>query len=490
MSTLSDTSIKNIRHCGACNKEISNAHRIHKAVPYCTNCYYREFKISPCPKCLKKSRLPRFDPSAICRCCERKKPCFRCAKEEYDLGKFTEYGPVCKSCWYHFKTPEPCEVCGTKSPLLARSKYLSHDLRACPKCLRSTHSTCQRCKRHRRLTANSDGEKICRLCCDTGLVPCPECSVPMPAGRGNNCEKCYWTNLLKERTRMNITALSSDKLAEAYNDFSDWFLKRRGANVAAIKINKYLQFFIEIDSIWGKIPRYEHLLDYFKPEGLRRYRLAMTWLADSGALRVEEELKKIYSELGQINRLLDSIDDATLSGQIVGEYKTYLDLRRIERGTSIRSMRLCLSSVIDLVKNFHKNQSSLPSQKSVTAYLTAKPGQKNNLTGFINYLNMQKETSISLELDPIKVKAFRKKILEADIIAMQTQTNRDTNYTKRWMISCFQYYHEISKLTAQRIVKRGVIVKGDSGYSVSWEEKIYWIPLPLSVSDNPQLDSN
>lgn len=165
--------------CDECGKTVARIWRVRKGHKYCGTCYARVFKRRLCPKCGNFARLPKNDPDAICLECQVAKPCARCGKTDYAVGKITSYGPVCGACASHFREPEPCEVCGKPSQRLTRVSRLGHDQRVCPSCARADHGVCEACRHHRLLDQGKDGRMLCKACCEKGEVACPECGQPI-----------------------------------------------------------------------------------------------------------------------------------------------------------------------------------------------------------------------------------------------------------------------------------------------------------------------
>ncbi|WP_311945334.1 hypothetical protein [Halomonas piscis] len=54
-----------------------------------------------------------------------------------------------------------------------------------------------------------------------------------------------------------------------------------GPQKAALKINHYLTFFLDLETTWQQVPNYPQLLHHFGAEGLRRVRLPMRWLHEA-----------------------------------------------------------------------------------------------------------------------------------------------------------------------------------------------------------------
>ena len=75
--------------CDFCAREGVHIKRRHRGLRYCATCYAREFKPGACPGCDRTARLPVDHPAAVCRACERRKPCIRCGRVDDRRGRTT-----------------------------------------------------------------------------------------------------------------------------------------------------------------------------------------------------------------------------------------------------------------------------------------------------------------------------------------------------------------------------------------------------------------
>jgi len=462
--------------CVECRKLMVKAQRVHKGHRYCTTCYAREFKHRLCPSCGNSARLPRFDEDAVCLTCSSTGPCVRCRKEDFKTARITEYGRVCPSCTHYFSEPEPCEACGQESTRLSKASHLNHDMRICQRCFTAHFKTCSACHRYRKTEPQNDGRQLCLKCATIGEVDCIECGKSMPAGRGKQCESCYWSALLEKRLQYNLTSLNRATFQAAYRSFAVWLSKKRGNDIAAMKINRYQPFFRILDTQYSELPNYERLLAFFKPEGLRKYRSAIEWMDQTGVIEVDQQLKDEYSEAGQIDRLLNSLSENTVCYEVVKEFYQLLDNKYKAGKIKLRTVRLVLSSVVKLVNRYIDDQEQLPKQQAVTSYLTELPGQRANITGFVNFLNREFDLALSLQVDPALVKKHLQQCLENEILEMCSLKSLDKKLLRRWIISNLQYHHNFTKRDAYKALKKNKVDSPFEGQYFRSESEQYWIP--------------
>lgn len=473
------------RRCDQCGREMEKAHRIYKGLSYCSTCYAREFKPKACPKCGAISRLLAKDPDAICGRCEKDKPCVRCGKEKYPIGLISIYGPVCKSCARYFSEPKPCSQCGELSRHLSQVKRIGFDKPVCPKCARADHGCCQMCRRSRQLHQASDGRQLCKKCLELGYIPCTSCGSLMPAGRGKQCETCYWNSAFERRLRLNQAAILEKRISQSYYSFGIWLKQKIGAFNATLKVGRYLAFFIELEKIEFVNPDYSKLLAHFGAEQLRRVQLSIQWLIEAQGLVVDTVQKKADSERRQIDSLIHRFIAGSKSKKIIDAYYQYL-VRKQENGkTSLRSIRLSLHPAISVLELCLATGHDLPEQKDINRYINQTPGQNAALSGFICFLNKTYGLQLKREMKHYeKQKKRTKDRLEKKLIQMMVKPYENDKFKTQWIITALAYFHGLSA-TQVKIITSCHFIKSDaSSYSFLYKNKYYWIPLWYGIHIN------
>jgi hypothetical protein len=461
--------------CDECGRGMEKAQRVHKGQRYCTACYARVFKRCMCPKCGNYARLHKNDAQAVCKTCETDKPCIRCGKTEYAVGKVTPYGPVCNSCVPHFREMKPCGLCARPSYRLTRVLRAGIEVPACPKCARMDHGTCSACRRNRLLQPAANGELLCRACLEKGDIPCPSCSQPMPAGRGKECEACYWQGTFKQRLKLDQAAFSMPGMQQTFEAFGEWLLIEIGGKKAALSIHRYLPFFVEIAQRWGRIPVYADLLTHFGAEGLRRVRLPMRWLNEAMQIVPDADAREADSDRRRIAVIMASVPDSTPVAKALANYYVRL-VQRVSAGNStLRSVRLALRPAASLLQVADKSGLSLPDQAALNRYLLAAPGQKAAITGFVNFLNEQYGLGLLSQINAQRVSNLRRKKLEAEMLTLTQEVGDDEESRRRWLSVALVYFHGLPKRIG-KIVPDEQIEPVDGGYIVAWEGQGYWIP--------------
>lgn len=460
--------------CDECGRNFDKAHRVRKGHRYCATCYSRVFKRRMCPRCGNMARLPKDDPSAVCRKCETDEPCARCGKTVYKIGKVTPYGPVCNACAPHFRQPEPCEACGRISTKLSKSKRLGGELRLCQKCARADHGTCEACRRHRQLFETEDGKKLCKACLEKDDVPCQSCGSSMPAGRGQICEACYWTETCRKRIQLDQAAFSVAKMSNAFGEFGEWLIQEVGPHKAALTIHRYLQFFLEMEKKWRRVPTYSDLLGRFSAEGLRRVRLPMRWLRDAKFIEPDPLLREMDSEQRRIKALLAELPVSTAAVRSLIKYKNCLMARVGSGDISLKTVRLSLRPAVSLLQTADSKGCKLPDQTELDQYLLEAPGQKAAITGFVNFLNKDHGIELVPNVDLKRVAERRKKALEKEIMILAKGGCEDPKSLHRWMRVAMELFH--SKKVNRKVLQKAQIRKENGQLQVILGKTTYWLP--------------
>lgn len=464
------------QECDECGKHIAKICRVYKGNRYCAICYARVFKRRMCPGCGNFARLLKSDPSAVCIKCQTSKPCARCGKTDYAVGKITPYGPVCNSCAPHFREPEPCELCGSKSTRLTRVSRFDHEHRVCPKCARADYDTCQACGCHRQLHVSADGRKLCKTCLEKGDVPCQKCGEPMPAGYGKQCQACYWKGLLEKRIRMDCAAFSVPRMAAHFEAFGQWLGKEVGEHKAAITIHRYLDFFREIESQWGSVPAYEALLGRYGTLALRRKELPMRFLAQCGLVTVNEEAKQEHSDRRRIAAQLERLPAKSRAREILEAYQRHM-VERVRVGTStIRSVRLAMNPAACLLLEAQAKERQPPMQNDLVNYLSKAPGQRAAVSGFVGFL--RERYSAELALPPSGVNATKKQHqkLEAQLLALLQSGGDGKMYSRELLGTALAYFHGLPKIALDKATCERAVEPQEAGVIFRLDGLEYWLP--------------
>ena len=468
--------------CDECGRDMASSHRVHAGVRYCTTCYARCFKRRLCGGCGMFARLLRSDADARCTACENAKPCARCGKENYAIGKITPYGPVCNACRPYFVEPKPCDLCGTMSRRLSRYKHLGHDVRACPKCGGVDVGSCQACRRSRPLQSAPDGRLVCKKCLELGEVTCTGCGQSTPAGGGDLCMPCARLKTLDKRLRMNAAAFETASVRDAYEAFGRWLPGHAGPHNSALKINRYLGFFLDVEKAFGRFPEADDLIAKFGAERLRRFRLVSTWLKHACAVAIDPAVKQRDSDRRRIEAMLGALPAGSIGREALSRYSAMLEERAAAGRLTIQSMRLALRPALSLLQAEDPAGSRLPSQTAVDRYLADSPGQLAALTGFVNFLGREFACSLAARTDDARVKRLRRKRLEAEIGRLARADANAPNFLKQWVYATMAYFHPVTAAQLRAIDVATALKEEANGWNVAIRGEDFWIPRPPQLT--------
>lgn len=476
MSTLS--LITPLTMCDECGRNASKICRVYHGHRYCGTCYVRVFKRQLCPSCHNYARLPKHISSAVCRACESNSPCARCHAAGYAVAKITPYGPVCPSCAPYFREPKPCQQCGVVSSRLTIVSRLENGPKVCEKCARADRKTCVACRRHRLCEANAKGHMLCSTCRQVGYKPCVTCGLQMPAGRGSQCESCYWKALAARRVDLNGQGFSHTAIRQSFQRFGLWLIDEIGAHKAALKLQNYVEFFQVIDQRWGSIPDYESLLTQFGAEGLRRVRLPMRWMAVTNLVSVEPAARQADSERRTIEALLSTFEKGEPANEMLADFYQMLIQRKTQGKTSLRSIRLCLTPAVALLSEAVSRDVMPPTQEVLKCFLAKRPGQRAALSAFIGYLRGKHRSTLELPKRPVKTSFQIRKDLAQQLIALLRESSSDQQFHTRWIALGLAYFHGLPQWVGAQISPDQAQVDADGGMTVLWHGNSYYLPAP------------
>ncbi|MGQ1305351.1 transposase [Acinetobacter baumannii] len=468
----------NEQNCGGCEKVVDKFKKRYKADKYCSTCYARIFKKRLCPSCGEEARLPKNDDQAICNQCIKKQPCIRCNQIDKPIGKITEYGLVCNSCSVYFRPIERCERCDTPTQLLTKISRFGDDLRVCQKCATRDYETCPSCHKYRFLEQSDTGVKICKKCRDESYKKCVQCSTMLPAGYSDLCDNCYWHKNLWQKAHRNIKILQYSHLQSQYENYVNWLESKVGANKAALYINKHTHFFIKTEELWAySIPTAEQLLALLRTSGLRRFELVVDWLYDTHNISFSLEDKDFCSQMDQIDKLVATLLQPSTAYEVILAYKSELYGRMKNGKTNIRSLKLAMKPAVMLMHYTCASNDELPNLEHVKEYLIKFSGQAAALTGFINFLNKNYDTSI--DYVAFKKSRFlnekRKQNLENEIVGLMKKELINKKDILDWARNGLRYFHNMSYLDTLKI-KIDMIIDAEDGYTILFHRQSYWLP--------------
>lgn len=463
--------------CDECGRLIAKAHRVYRGHRYCSTCYARVFKPAPCSNCGVSTRLPNNIASAMCRACESARPCIRCTRKGRPIGKLTPSGPVCNSCAPYFRSPERCEGCGASSNRLSRVRRLGDARRLCPKCARADHRTCPSCRRSRLLIRDADGREVCRRCCSGSEATCLQCGSITPAGRGALCEGCGWAKSVAIRLKAFADSFSSPHMVKRFEDFTSWLVATTGAQKTALKLERFLPLFLDIEQRWGDIPNYAELVAAFGVARLRRSLLALRWMEETGRIVVDEKVKRDGSDRQRIRTTLAMFDRSSHGFALLSGFHKVMIAEQQLQGTSMRTVRLSMTAAAGMLRRASGMKLMPPTQAVLDSYLTRTPGQRAAVTRFVRYLVEHKGVEMRIPpTNPARAHQLKRRRQERRVLRLMDKPLTDAVSTRRWLGAALSYFHGLDAAVA-RAVKLEQISRRDGGLLVEWQGDEYWVPI-------------
>ena len=274
---------------------------------------------------------------------------------------------------------------------------------------------------------------------------------------------------------MNLAAFTMPVMADHFERFGAWLAVTVGDNKAAITVNRYFSFFLEIEKVWKSIPDYNRLIAHFSAEGLRRVRLPMRWMQETGLVVKDVAVQTEDSEKRQITGMLKALEGDPAGLRILKGYHNTLMVEVKAGKLSLRSVRLAMAPAKALLLEIQKMGLEKPDQRTVDEYLAKVPGQRAGLTGFVRYL--REAHSVVVAMPAAKdgaAQKVRQRKLEQEMLAMMREGGEGEEFLRRWVSVGLAYFHGLP-----RKVGRGVdVLRAERGsVIVVLKGRSYWVPL-------------
>ncbi|MDP1666118.1 MAG: hypothetical protein Q8L79_13485 [Methylobacter sp.] len=352
---------------------------------------------------------------------------------------------------------------------MSRDKNLGFDEQACSKCRQKSFETCSVCRRYRQTTLTPDGHKICKKCSESGEIPCSVCHEPMPAGYGNQCETCSLKQRRDKTIYTNCKKFADAETGVLYLEFSSWLENRSGLKKTVSMLNRYLKFFIEIELLTQDSISYPILLAKYGADGLRRWMQPVSFLIEKFSLSVSEDEKLKDSERRRIVKIMNKLSADNQSKKWLDEYYGYL----LERNkTSIKSVRLAMTPVVDLLKTI--DNGDLPIQRDLNVFLKKKPGQRAAISGFVGFLKNRHKVNWVLPKQASKSKIYAKQEAERKLVKLLRNPVATDVYQQKLLKAKLLYFHG---LVLKSMTEKIEIKETDQKLKyVELSGKRYWLP--------------
>ena len=277
---------------------------------------------------------------------------------------------------------------------------------------------------------------------------------------------------------MNLAAFAVPVMADHFERFGAWLAVTVGDNKAAITVNRYLPFFLDIEEAWKSIPDYNRLIGHFSAEGLRRVRLPMRWMQEAGLVVKNAAVQAEDSEKRQIAAMLKALEGDSAGLRILKGYYDVLMVSVKAEKLSLRSVRLALAPAKALLLEAQKMGLKKPDQKVVDAYLVKVPGQRAALSGFVRYL---REAHSAVVVTPKAKDGATRKVhqrkLEQEMLAMMRDGGEGEKFMRRWVLVGLAYFHGLPRRMMLGLDVMALIAK-DGGVVVFLNKESYWLPSP------------
>jgi hypothetical protein len=271
-----------------------------------------------------------------------------------------------------------------------------------------------------------------------------------------------------------------------YQHFSEWLGEQTGYAVAARKVNTFLAFFAEVEEIWGGFPDYSRLVTEFGAEKLRKVRLPMRWLQETGRLAVDAQTRDDVSEQRRIDAILTQYPDNAAAQDLLDEYRAYLFLPVKNGQRRLRTIRLYLHAASDVLRGIRVPFESSEFARSLETYLFENPGQRNSIQQFLTFLHSEYDFETGLpEENGESWRKYRDHTLKKEILSLIREAPPGGFATTDWYSVALSYFHGLPRSVGRRLPKEKVREE-QGGFSILLSGRTYWIPDPTKAGPDGQ----
>lgn len=386
--------------CGLCGREASTYHRVHRNKKYCGTCYAYLFKKRECSVCGEIKRIYKYDSIAVCKACEtRGKPCIRCGKQKYSIGKITDNGPVCNSCSIHFRSAPKCSCCGATTRSVSRRLPYNINEPICDKCLNKKIGVkCSHCHFTRPpFFYTLDKKPFCKPCSTKPDKACNVCRKILPGGfLKNTCSSCSCNNSLIKRLNLSSKALHPE-IAKIYNDYGLWMEKTRDSGIASRKVISSFDIFVFLSQWFEKhnsLPSYDEYASHLTVAKTRKH-LTVTYFLDETELIPLDHTRKLeIGNLDCIDRAYDRIPRSSPLFKYMDSYHEQIIEKYVSGKNTAHTARLTFGTAVSFLELGAQQGKKNPDIQLIRQYLWLHAGQRASLWGFITHLRKRHQLDL------------------------------------------------------------------------------------------------
>ena len=279
-------------------------------------------------------------------------------------------------------------------------------------------------------------------------------------------------------------------MAEHFEAFANYLIKKRGAEFATHRILYFFAFFQKIDTLIGnsgRFPSFEQLVNHFSVAYTRKYLSAMQFFESIGLIKRSPEIQELYANFDMIDRYLETFQKGDSFYALVHNYYHALEAKHAAGKISVRTIRLSLTPAVKFLKYCQHLGASAPTQAILDGYMWCIPGQRNTLSGFIVFYAKTYRASIALPTGKdftktiiLKSPNASKKRREQLFIAMVRTLKRDSDSheytTEKILRVTIEYFHDV-KIPDEWVALSFLSIKQRKGeYFIRFAGREFYLP--------------
>ncbi|MDN3218883.1 hypothetical protein [Pseudomonas nunensis] len=268
---------------------------------------------------------------------------------------------------------------------------------------------------------------------------------------------------------------TSPVVGALFVSFGEWLEREMDVKKAAARVHTYFDFFSQIDHLWGRIPSYGALLEYFHAGGLRRAEVPMRWLAEAHGVRASADAREAHSEQRRLDELLSQVT-GHWENVLLTKYHRSLIAKLSQHDIELRSVRLATRSAVNFLNQAQLASGTLPSQRTLESFWRHSPGQVAAVTGFINFLNKTHNLKLDTRPNEQWLKAAKRHKSERELIDLFKSRHEVKDFEAKWIVKGLAYFHGIRRANRKALAFRPASFREVAGFEVDAAGSTLWVP--------------
>ncbi|WP_339430494.1 hypothetical protein, partial [Pseudomonas sp. EA_65y_Pfl2_P78] len=164
------------------------------------------------------------------------------------------------------------------------------------------------------------------------------------------------------------------------------------------------------------------------------------------------------------------------ANDLLAKYHRYLIAKLNLQDIELRSVRLSIRSVVNLLNHAKLASGELPDQSVLEAFWRHSPGQVAAVTGFINFLNKTHNLKLNPRPSERWLKAARRVKAERELVDLFKDRQDVKDFEGKWIVKGLAYFHGIRRANRKSLIYQQASFHEVDGFDVEIGGNYLWIP--------------